>query len=406
MAYDLNSSGYVAYKAQSAKGSPASGTGANVLLIADGAQGGRLTKATIANPTVRSDGMTERGRHGSNRTAGSYPVALSKGRMDDILQAVMRGTWEAELTITEATASLTSITTGANTIVAAGGSWITAGLRVGDVIRLTGHSSSGNNGRNLRITGLTASTITVAETLTTNAVADTAFTVTRAGRRLVNGTTERYFTIEEHSTAIDASKVFQDCKWGTLRLQMQPNGVLMVTASWVGTGAMDVVSGGSAPYFTSPAEPTTVTFAVKDAVLRLGSSDLVDLLAFDCTIEVPLDAPDMAAATVAPDVFAGNTRINMSLTVLQSDYALLTAFDAETSLSLHLLAVEDEAEPEDFFSLVIPYFTLGGHEESARSNQAGGRSVTIQVPAELVGKDPTGGAYSGTMAVVQISNNS
>jgi len=83
------------------------------------------------------------------------------------------------LVATEATAGLTSITTTTSTIVASAGSWITAGFAVNDVVILTGHSTAANNNKPLNITALTASTMTVAQTLVADGVADTAFTVTR-----------------------------------------------------------------------------------------------------------------------------------------------------------------------------------------------------------------------------------
>ena len=43
-----------------------------------------------------------------------------------------------------------AITTTTSTIVAAAGSWITAGVRVGDIVTLTGHSTAANNSLRLR----------------------------------------------------------------------------------------------------------------------------------------------------------------------------------------------------------------------------------------------------------------
>ncbi|TIL83592.1 MAG: hypothetical protein E5Y76_02090, partial [Mesorhizobium sp.] len=93
--------------------------------------------------------MSTRGRHGLQKTAGAYISELSLGGFDDILEAVMRGTWSsANLQLTQA--DFTSITTGANTIVFAAGSPISLGVKVGDVWRLTNHSSAANNSINLR----------------------------------------------------------------------------------------------------------------------------------------------------------------------------------------------------------------------------------------------------------------
>jgi len=407
MVYSENWNGYVAFKAQSAKGSQASGSDAQILWTSGG-QGGLLTKASVESQIVRHDGQQLRGRHGTRRTAGTYNSEMAMGRADPILEAIMRSSWSAanlELDETD----FTSITTGANTIVFASGSPISLGLRVHDVIRLTNHATAGNNNRNLRITGLTSTTITVAETLTVNAVADTECEITRPGRVLINGAagalSRTYFTVEEHEFDLDASELFTDCRWSRFMLRMAPDGNLDCEFGWTGTGESEVVSSGSAPHFTSPTDPTGVSLAATDATIRLGSSDIVDLTAFDFTLDtVPVAPAVIGNGGISPDVLLGTTRINMNITLLRKDLQALADFDAETALSLHLLGSENEAAPADFFSLAVPNFTLGGVAKSALSKAGGARTVQLSIPAELVGKDERGGAFSPTMAQIQISN--
>jgi hypothetical protein len=408
MVWQTSSNSDVRYKVQSALGSAASGAGATQLRVAGGA-GGRPTKATTESNEVRSDGMMSRGRHGTNKTAGTYDAELSLDMMDDVFEAVFRGTWASALVITEATASLTSITTTTSTNVAGGGSWITAGLRVGDVIRLTNHTTSANNNINLRIKALTASTITVVGTpLTTNAVADTAFTITRPGQKLINPASgslvKRYFTVEEYESDIDASEVFQDCVWGSIRLSMAPNGLVTVTPTWVGNGQFTTVTGASAPSFTSPTVPTGVPLAVVDAALALNGTDFVDLTAFDITMDITPNAPDVAASRYAPDVFTGQMAVSMSISALRADLQRVADFSAETVCSLQMFCVENEAEPKDFFSLYVPNFTLGSVDKSALSKAGGPRTQTMAVPTALVGIDNTGGAFDSTMVKIIVSN--
>lgn len=145
----------------------------------------------------------------------------------------MRGTWTAAVAITQAT--MTSITTTSSTIVAAGGSWLTQGVRVGDVIRLTGHSTVGNNDRNLRVIAVTATTITVAEVLTTDAVADTSFTVTIL-KKLIQPTTpvRRSFTFEEYNIDVDLTERATGCRISSLRLTGGPDSMAVVEFGIVG----------------------------------------------------------------------------------------------------------------------------------------------------------------------------
>ncbi|MER9814299.1 phage tail tube protein [Mesorhizobium sp. M0129] len=409
MAYQEQWNGYAAAKVQSGIGSQASSTGATIIRQTGGV-GGRTTKAAIESQEVRRDGMSTRGRHGLRKSTGAYTHEYSVGGFDDIMQAVMRGTWgSADLAVTEATAGLTSITTGANTIVAAAGSWITAGFKVGDVCVLTGHSSAGNNSRNLRITGVTALTLTVAETLTVNAVADTAFTLTRTGRVLVNpgagALVKRYFTVEEYEYDTDQSEVFTDCVWGSFKLSMRPNGLLQFDTSWVGTGQTEVKASGSSPHFTSPATPSGVPLAVVEATIRMGGIDLLDLTSFDITVDNQPVAPDVISASpYSPAVFSGSEMVTMNLTALRKDLVFMTDFLAETPYSLHILATESESEPKSFVSIMVPNFTLGSVDKSALAKSGGPRTQSISVPAALVGVDNTGAGYDATQVKIQVSN--
>lgn len=406
MVYQTQSNGYVALKAQAGLGSQASGSGARILRTAGGAQG-KMSKTAIESNEVRRDGMRARGRHGSQQASGAYDTELSLGSLDDIIAAVMRGSWgSADLAITQV--AMTSVTTTTSTIVAAGGSWITQGLRVGDIIRATGLPDAANNSKNLRITGLTASTITVAEALVANAGADTSFSITRPGRTIINPATlsKSYFTIEEHELDIDGSEIFTDCVWGSIKFSMQPNGLVMASPNWVGTGQFETKTGVSAPHFTSPTETTADPMSALDATLRFGTGDVVDLQAFDLTIDIGPTAPAVAASRYSPEVFTGQMAVSLNLTLLRQDLLRVGDYLAETQCSLHLMAPENESAPQDFFSIFVPNFTLGTVDKSALGKDGGGRTQSITVPPALVGKDNRGGAYDATMIKFQVSNAS
>lgn len=413
MAYQTQSNIITSYKVQSALGSQSSGSGGTVLRMEGGA-GAQLTKAATESNEVRRDGMRSLGRHGTQKTTGAWSAEASLGSHDPIIEAIMRDTWSAaDLAITEASvlggsAAATSITTGANTIIAAAGSWITQGLRVGDVIRLTGHSSAGNNSRNLRITRLTALTITVAETLTVNAVADTAFTVTRSGKKLIQflgGTLlHRYYTIDEYDVDIDLSTVLTDFVWGSIKFSMAPNGLLMADPGGIGTGQIAAQATGTSPLLTSPTESTAAPFSVVDATIRVKNTDVVELTSFDLTMDIAPMAPDVfgsGSIKYAPDVFAGQMAVSMNITALRKDLTFLSDFIAETAYSLQILAVENESEPKDFLSIYVPNFTLGGNTRSSPNKAGGPLTETISIPAALVGKDNTGGAFDATMIKIQ-----
>src|SRR3954471_5119546 len=185
MPYQTGKNAYVAFKVEGTLGTKPAAGGASIFRASPSA-GLELKRASVMPTEYRSGGQTPQARLGSKSVDGAYSADLSAGTFDALFEALLRGTWLASFAITNAT--MTSVTTaGGNTIVAAAGSWITQGLRVGDIIQLSGFTDAGNNGRNLRVIGLTATVITTAETdLINNAAADSSFSV-QVLKRLVQG---------------------------------------------------------------------------------------------------------------------------------------------------------------------------------------------------------------------------
>lgn len=390
MVFQSNSAGYVAYKVQSGLGVPSSGASANQLRLAGG-PGLKLSKAAISSAEVRNDGLSTRGRHGTQKTAAPYNTELSLGSLDPVIEALMRSTWDSSALVKTQT-DFTSLTTGANTLVLASGNPITMGFRVGDIIRAANLTDVSNNGRNLRITALSATTITVAETLIVNAVADTSCSLTRPGKRLTNPTTlvKRYFTLEEYEFDIDQSTTAQDFVWSSAKFSLGANGLIMCNPAGVGTGQIAALASGSSPYFTSPVQTTDVPFSVVDATISLNGVDQVALTSMDLTMDIQGASPDVfgsGAIKYGPDVFTGPIKLGMNITALRSSLQILSDFIAETQYSLRILGVDNMSEPKDFLSIVVPNFTLGSCDPSAFSKQGGGRTQTISIPDALAGVD-------------------
>lgn len=424
MAFQTGWNQYVAYKVQSGLGSAASGASANVMPWSGGR--GQSTTQAVQSNQIRRDGMATRGRHGSRRTTGSYPGEFQLANYDSVLEAVMRGTWDASVTtISNATTGYTSAT------VVVSGSVVTfatldsgisllttaGGPKVGDVLVWASGVDAADRDRPLRVTGVTADTITFAETLQTVGSAVGTWSVTNS-KKLINPASgslvKRYWTIEEAELDIDGSEVFPDCMWGQLEFSMSPNGMFMVTPSWTGTGAMSVYEDSGSPYFTSPAAPAAaIPMAAIDAAIRVGSVDVVDLSAFTLTVGIGLATHDVASsstnqatapgASVSPDVFDGVMTVGMSMTVLRQDLQRVSDALAETDLSASIL-LRPQGSTTDWFSVHVPYFTIPTPDKSEATRQGGPRTQTITVPPELVGVDERGGAYQSTMIKFQRSN--
>ncbi len=405
MSYGANFAGYTSFLLQSAIGTPAAGAGGTILRQTGGTPG-KLSKAAIQSKEIRQDAQPVKGRHGmQTATGGPYSTELSIGSVDPIMQAIIRGTWDTEITKTQA--DFTSLTTGLHTIILASGNPITMGFRVNDVIQATGLTDAANNAKNLRITGLSATTITVAETLVVNASADTTCSIIRRGRKVImpaaGSLVNRYFTVEEWQSDFAASRVFTDCFWKSAKISMQPNGIIMFEPSWVGTGAMSVNNTGTA-ILTSPTLTAGIPLAALDSTLRFGGVDVADIVSFDLTIDNGAVAPAVVGSKVSPTVLPGLNQVSLNITLLQKDMTQVSAFLNETGFSLSLLAVDLSSEPKNFISINVPNFSLGSADISPMSSAGGARTVQISVPVALTGHDSTGSGYDDTAMSIQVSN--
>lgn len=358
----------------------------------------KLSRAMINPGEIRSDGQTSMGRLGSKSVGGGYVGDLSVATFDPLLEAVLRGTYVAALAITQATAGLTSITTQANSITATAGSWITAGVRVGDVVRLTGHSTAANNSRNLRVTSVTALILGIAETLIVDAVADTTFTLT-VSKKLFQPAVpvRRSFTFEEYDADVDLTEQCTGCRISSVKITGQPDGMCTIEFGIVGADLNPLATGAS-PYFTAPTLTTTIGLTLADAVIRYGGADIVTLTAFEVMYDLTAKTQPVIGSIVTPDVFENPSAVSGSISGIRSDFTNLTRFTSETELELHVMMVEPESEPKDFVALFLPRIKLTGVDKGF-----GGDGAMIETMPFTVGPKENTTGYDSTMISISTS---
>lgn len=360
----------VALKRQSALGTPASGASAIGLNINPG-QGLKLTKAVINSNAVRKDGQTKRGRHGSRSGDCSYAIELGVGMLDDIIEAAMRGTWTASATITQS--AMTSVTTTTSTIVAAAGSWLTQGVRRGDMIKLASFTDAANNGKWFRVVAVTATTITVpANSLVLNATPDTTFSVVVA-KTLTNGTTpvERYYTMEEFGLDISKGLLGTDFKVCKLELSIQPDANIVLTATFKG---LDVAEQDTTANFSNPVYSTSLPLVMVDGTIRVNGVDYSVLTGFTLTWDMGGSTTPTLSKT-SPDVNLSNAKPSGSFTALLADMVFFAAFRAETQVDFFIVMSENEADPADFISVYVGNAVLDGAD--APIGDDGAMPVTV-----------------------------
>src|SRR5258708_3793691 len=187
-----------------------------------------------------------------------------------------------------------------------------------------------------------------------------------------------------------------------MKCEMAPNGLIMFDPSGVGTVSFTAAT--SSAVLTSPTLIANPPMAALDATLRLGGVDVADITAFDLTVDNGAVAPAVVGSKISPTVLPGLNQVTMNLTILQKDMSYILGHLNETGYSLSLKCVDNMAEPKNFISINVPNFTLGGADVSPMSTAGGPRTVTIAVPAGLIGHDPTGAGYYDSAITVPILN--
>lgn len=389
----------IAYAPQSAPGELPDQATSKTFRVNSGAL--VLSTGAIKSGENRRDGLMTRSRNGQRDVKGSYVADLAIGAFDDLIAAAFRGTLGAVTTITQATAAMATatITTAGNAITSSAGSWITAGLKVGDVFRPTVGLAPADLGKNLRITALTATVLTVAEPLTTvTAVATWSFT---SGKKLLQGTTPQAFYFEEREHDIDISEGFDWCRVGSFQVAMQPNGMGELTFAMVGRDGQ-VYDGSSDPvfpYFTGqPAVTTGVGLTAVEAKIMVGGVELSSLTALTIGINLNAAGIPVIGSVVTPDVLTNLADMSAcTMTMLRSDAQQIKDFIAETPFEIHVLFTENTADPKNYVSFFLGNVTLGGDNKSNIGSD-GPRTVTIPLN---VGADDRGGAFDLGMVKFQ-----
>jgi len=347
---------YVALKAESTFNTePSPLTGAEILRI-NPSPGLKQARPPITPGEVRKDMLTPMARLGSRSVSGSYAGDLYVNAWDTLIGAVLRATWTAAVALTSS--EMTSITTTTSTIVAAGGSWLTEGVRVGDIVRLTGCTTTANNNINLRVTGVTTSTITVAGTpLTADASADSGFTLTIL-RKISNPTTpvRTSYYIEQYYQDIDQSQLFGGCRVVGMTLRGQPDG--MATVEFRFLGASMTTETSSAPVYDTPTLNTENALVFTDALIGLDGTDITTLTAFELNVNLGGATLPVIGSNYTPDVFDDELVLTGSISGLRQNMDFVTAFDAETEYELNILLQDATGTPRKAFGLFVPRIKL------------------------------------------------
>lgn len=393
----------VAIKRESTPGVAAGATGATRVRLTGGG-GMKKTIAIAASAEKRSDGNRQKGRHSGVSVAGDYDVELTEGGfVDMVIESVMRSTESAA--DSDAFAGVfTSIAIASNVFTATGGSFITAGYRVGQVIYCTGMEDVANDNVNCMVLAVTASTMTVLPAkgvaLTDNA-ADTAGTFNRRGN-VINATppVAYHHTVDEFEQDNVLSEQFLGCKIVGFSMTITPNQPITMSVRLQGIDSVDLLTGAS-PYFTTPALTTGLALVADDLTLRYNGAVVTLFTSLTLNFNVEAEGINTLGTKITPDVFTGDLVADATATRVRDDHSQIILRDDETEFEIFtLLEDRSQAAPFPCYGIALPVVTV----DDITAPKGGGSGPMIETMTLGLGTKPAGvTGYDATVAVFSSS---
>lgn len=362
-----------------------------------------LKKDTYTSSEIRPDQQTADFRHGVRRVSGKISGDLSPKTFSDLLGSFCRKVFAAVTPITAA--SVTIAGTGPTyTVTRAAGSFLTDGVKVGHVIRLTvGSLNAANINKNLLVTALTATVATVVVLNASAMVAEgpiTGTTITVQGKQTYIPTTGHViesYSIEHWFSDVPASEVFSGCLINGFTANLPPTGIATLDFDVVGQN----ITTAAGQYFTSPTAATdTGSLAAVNGVVRANGAAIGILTGLTITGAGGFTGDPVVGSNTIPAQFAGIVQVTGQATAYFESTTLRDVFLNETEIDIIGVFTADNTAASDFVSFVMPRVKLGGHD---KSDGIGASTVTMPFTALLNTAGGSGIATEKTTLLIQDS---
>ena len=342
-----------AYKAQTGLGVPAIGAGGQILRrktsIAE------TKRASYTNDEIVQHQQSTGVNLGTASSSWNFDGLLSPGTYSGLIAGLVRKLFTATPALT--TLSLTIAGAGPFTITRGAGDFLTGGIKIGDVVRITAgtYANPVNRDNNCVVTGVTATVLTVVTLNGTTLLAEgpiATSTITVVGKKAIvpmSGHTDTLFTVEEWYADISKSEVYPDIRIGQMDIGLPASGNATIKLTAAGLG---VRTSGVVQAMTSPAAATTspVLTAVRGVLLVNGAKNQV-VTGITLSVKTALtpEGP-VVGSNYAPDMARGRIEVTGQFTALFDSTTLRDMYDNETITSLVAVMAADTTNNADFVS--------------------------------------------------------
>lgn len=363
--------------------------------------GFNLAKESYKSNRIRSDLQEAEGRHGVRTAPGSIEDDLAPGSASDLLATVVKRLFTAVAPMSGL--AITVAGTGPSyTIARAAGSWITSGLRIGQVFRLTaGTFAAANLNKNLFVVDLTALVATVIVANGSALVAEgpiSAATATVPGRYTyvpATGHTDESYSFEEWFADVPMSETYVGWKPNSTDIKLPGSGLSTISIS--GEGADLGQPPSATRYFTSPTgESSTPLLAAVNGVLRVNGVGYC-VTNLDFKIDSPYSGEACVGSNIKRHRFAEGVMVSGSFTAYFEGGVLPALFYDETATALDVLLTSDNTAISEFLAFSITRVKVNSADKDSGK---GGILRTYQFTAA---PNPTAGAREATTIAIHDS---
>lgn len=362
-----------------------------------------LKKDIYQSNEIRTDMQLADVRHGIRKPGGTIKGELSPQTFQDFIAAALRKLFVATSAITSLT--LTIAGSGPTyTVTRSAGSFITDGVKVGDVVRITaGAFNAANLNLNLGVLAETATVLTVMPLNGATMVAEGPIgsgTVSIPGKRCWTPTsahTDESFIVEHWFSDITQGEVFTGCKVDSLAFGLPASGMATIDVALMGASVVPA----QVQYLSAPTAPTTWgVLAAVNGVLRLAGATIAYITGAQINYAGNMELKPVIGSNIVPAIFAHRALVTGQLTGLFTDRTFADAFLNETALTATIWLTTNNQAAADFIGFTMPNLKLTG---AAKGDGEGALEFSAPFSALFNGSGGAATTSEQTTLVVQDS---
>lgn len=295
--------------------------------------------------------------YGTSRAMGKIDGVLSPGAYSKFFQSLLRRDFAAVSAI--ASLSLTIAGSGPTyTVTRATGDFLTGGIKIGDIVRLSvGSLNAANISKNLVVVGVTATVLTVYPLNGVAMVAEgpiATCTVTVTGKKTyvpTTGHTNDYWSFENKFGTLTRYELFADMQFAQAAVSIPANNSPTVSFDLVGRSRTLSAS----ETLTSPtAAATGSVLQGSTGFVVVDGTKAVNITSCEFTINGNTANLDpVVGSTTVPDNQRGRVTVSGTFSAYFDAVTWQTIFDNRTTTSLVVVLTDSSSATADFVTFVM-----------------------------------------------------